>query len=400
MYYQKTLSAFLSRLAKPLLLALALLLIAGLTLLWNPPEARAQDPIEVVKSLGRSSSVVRVGEVLTFTVVITNNSTFTLTTVPMTDTYRADILGYVSTTPYEPDEQTTSGTTGLLTWYNIADPAMFGPIPPGGVVSFIMSFTAEHPDTAVVNAARVHDALDESGSHSFEGDDQDWNDAVGGASPVDKRIEPPDFSPVAGMPLTFTVVITNDGAAVMTSLPLLDTYDPGVLTFSYAVPPPDLVLAASGVISWADLTTYFGDIPADTTVSLTVVFTALPGIDLTSTTNRAEVQGALDQYSNVLAPGADQVPITIIGETTEEEDEEEEEEAASTSTPQPTSTSAPSTPVPTATGSLSTPTAAAPAMLPVTGRSGRQEGLLMLMAGAVLILAASTYKMLSQRRKQ
>jgi hypothetical protein len=379
------------RLAPALLLALALFLVAGLGLFRNLPESRAQGGIQVDKQLGRSSSVVRVGELLTFTIYITNTSGFTLTSVPMTDTYRADALGYAFSQPVEPDEQAIIGASGLLTWNNIAAPGIFGPIADGQVVSFTIGFTAEHPATAIVNAAGVHDAQDESGSHSFDGNSQEENDAVGGAAPVEKRIEPPGFTPEIGLPLTFSIVITNDGAAVMTELGLVDRYDPTALIFYYAIPTPTLVLTDTGVISWLDLTDYFGDIPADTAVTVTTVFTALPGIGLIETSNRAEVAGALDVYSNVLAPGSDQVPITIIGAptptpTSSHGDEDEDEDGGATPTPTPTS---PSTPTPVAGPLITpTPTYTSPTYLPETGRPGMPGPALSIMIGIGLILAA------------
>jgi hypothetical protein len=368
-----------------LLLTLVLFLVAGLGLFWNLPESRAQGGIQVDKQLGRSSRVVRVGELLTFTIYITNTSGFTLTSVPMTDTYRADILRYAFVIPYGPDAQAIIGSSGLLTWYNIADPGMFGPIVDGQVVSFTIGFTAEHPATAIVNAAGVHDALDESGSRSFDGNSQDSNDAVGGAAPVEKRLEPPGFTPEIGLPLTFTIVITNDGAAVMTELGLVDRYDPTALAFSYAIPPPTLVLTATGVISWADLTAYFGDIPGDTAVTVTAVFTALPGIGLIETTNRAEVAGARDVYNNVLAPGSDQVPITIIGAATPTPTPGHEN-GDGEATPTPTSVATP-TPGP---GSPLTPTPGytSPTFLPETGRPSMPGPPLLVVVGMGLILAA------------
>jgi hypothetical protein len=395
---RKELAVRIVRLLKPLFLALAFSLAAGVGLLWNAREGQAQGGIEVHKQLGRSSPVVRVGEVLTFTIVITNSSGFTLTTVPMTDTYRADILGYAFTVPYPPDASATIGASGLLTWNNIATTTMLGPIIPGQVVSFTIGFTAEHPATAIVNAAGVHDALDESGSLVGGGNSQGTNDAVGGAAPVEKRIEPPGFTPLVGAPLTFTTRITNDGAAVMTVLPYRDIYDPNVLAFSYAIPTPTLILTGSGVISWADLTTYFGDIPADTAVTVTAVFTALPGIGLISTANRAEVQGALDWYNNVLAPGADQAPITIIGEVptptpipkqTGRGGGEEEEETVPTPAPTAAPTPLSTTPTPAvAVAAAPTQEYITPKRLPETGRSVMPRGPALLLAGAALLLAA------------
>jgi hypothetical protein len=90
--------------------------------------------------------------------------------------------------------------------------------------------------------------------------------------------------------------------------------------------------------------------------------------------------------SNVLAPGSDQAPITIIGAPTATPtprgDDEDEEE----STPTPTSTPA-QTPTP---GYLLTPTPTdpSPAYLPGTGRPIMPGPALLVMVGIGLILAA------------
>lgn len=382
----------LSRLLPAILLALAGLLVAGLGLLGSMPEGRAQGDIQVVKRLGRSSPVVRVGELLTFTIYITNRSGFTLTTAPMTDVYRADILAYAFSQPFAPDEGAIIMPTGLLTWNNIADPAMFGPIPDGRGVSFTIGFTATTPGTAIVNAAGVHDAQDEGGQFVGDGRAEASNEVVGGAAPVEKRIEPPGYTPLAGTALTFTTRVTNDGAAPLEALVLVDHYDPEALAFNYALPTPTLVLTPTGVLSW-DLVAIYGPIPGDTVLTITSVFTALPGIGLIDTANQVEVAHVLDMYSNTLAAGADQVPITIIGAETptatpspDDDDEDEEDEA--TPTPTPTATSVPTptaTPIPLPTPTQTTPF---PEVLPETGRSKIPGGAAPLVVGAVLLLAA------------
>jgi hypothetical protein len=113
--------------------------------------------------------------------------------------------------------------------------------------------------------------------------------------------------------LTFTVFITNDGYTTMTVAPLVDRYDPAWITFSYAVPPPDSVDVASGVLTWTDLTAWTGDIPPYGVISVTAVFTALETV--THTVNQAEVMHARDWYSNDLTGGSDLVPIEIVEPT-------------------------------------------------------------------------------------
>jgi hypothetical protein len=388
-----------TRLSAAFLLALVLLAVAGAGLLWKLPPGRAQGEILVDKRLGRSSPLVRVGELLTFTIHITNTSGFTLTGVPLTDTYRADVLRYAFAQPFDPDEHVIAGNSGLLTWHNIATTSMFGPIPDGAAVAFTIGFTAEHPAPTVVNGAAVHDAVAESGQSVGAGSGQADNEVVGGAAPMEKRIEPPGYTPLVGTPLTFTSIITNDGAALLTVLPYRDRYDPDALAFHYAVPPPDLVLTATGVLSWFDLTGYFGDIPADTAVTVTAVFTVLPGIGLIETANQAEVLGALDEYANTLAAGADQVPITIIGAPTptstpapRDDDEDDEEDEEETPTPAPTPAAA-STVQPT-------PTLVFPTELPETGRRSVLVELALLIAGVGLLGATWLWRYSSRRVRE
>jgi hypothetical protein len=173
--------------------------------------------------------------------------------------------------------------------------------------------------------------------------------------------------PVTGLPLTFTHVITNDGAAVMTTLPLTDTYDPTFLEFSYAFPTPTIV--TTGTLVWTDLTTFFGDLAPFQSIVVTTVFTATTQV--ASTVNQASTEGAIDVYDNDLTAGMDWVPITIIdsGPTATPT-------AAPTSTPAPAPTATPrpaNTPVPAQPTAAPTQTAAPTAtavavLMPQTGR--------------------------------
>ena len=75
----------------PATVALVLLVLA-----LSTQSARAQggDEIYVHKQLGRSDPTVYVGEYLTFTIEIRNDAAFTITTLPLSDTYNAAVLGY------------------------------------------------------------------------------------------------------------------------------------------------------------------------------------------------------------------------------------------------------------------------------------------------------------------
>jgi uncharacterized repeat protein (TIGR01451 family) len=369
------------------LLSAVIFAVTGASLTWLVTEGKAQG-IEVVKTLA-GSQTVRVGEVITFYITIRNTTDFSFTTAPLTDVFRADILSSVPAYQNPPaDSLTYVGNSGVLSWTNLAD-SFGGFILPGQTVAVTLAFTAEHPtgELMVVNQAGVHDAVGMGSESRFEGSSETEGDAVGGATPVTKTLEPLGGPPQVGLPVTFTINVRNNGAAVLTHLPLEDTYDPAVLAFNYAVPPPSQVLTPTGVISWADLTAAFGPIPADTTITVTVVFTLTNLNGVEADVNRAQVAGAQDEYQNTLAPGQDQVPIQILlpatATPTATPHRHEERSPTPTATPVPM-------PTPTATpiAATATATAAFPALLPETG-APPPGGWLLIAGGLALILAGS-----------
>lgn len=353
-----------------LLIALGLLLLTMFSLTQVQQISRAQSgSVTLRKALNRASPVVRVGEVLSFTITLTNDAGFTLTNVTLVDEYNESVLGFASGSP-PPDLVDTAN--GILTWSNVAAP----PLPPGTVLTFTVFFTAEHPQTAVVNAVRAQDITGTMGAISDTAATEDIDEAIGGQAPLDKDIFPPGSAPQVGFPVTFTHLITNDGMAVMTTLPLSDTYNPAVLQFNYAIPNPTLT-NPPGLLVWSDLTLDFGDIPPLGSVVVTTVFTALTRFD--GSVNQASTAGALDQFNNTLAAGADQVPITIIGGEQNDNDSDDDDDNDNNSNdnndaPAPTATApAVNTPAPTAsagsalTSTVQITTSNGPKYLPETG---------------------------------
>jgi hypothetical protein len=344
-----------------------------LTLIQPAETVRAQTgTIYVDKQLGRANNTVRVGEYLTFTIFIENQSAFTVTTLPLSDTFNAAVLGFVDAVP-APD---AAPVNGRLDWSDLT--TYFGDLPPGQSVTVVVGFIAEHPSPAIVNAAEVHDALGSNGAIGGDDSTDMTGESIGGSAPVLKELAG-GVIPAAGVPLTFSITITNNGATTMTVVPLIENYDPLYLQFDTAVPPPDEVNPVTGVLTWTDVTSSTGDIPAFGTVDLTVVFTALAAIN--NTVNNASVSGAIDWYGNDLAGGGDNVPITIIDDSTP------------TPTPQPTSrsTRAPqstATPMPTTTATATATTA--PQELPAAGippqNASPITGLLALAAAVFPIL--------------
>ena len=378
----------------PATVALVLLVLA---LSIQSAHAQGGDEIHVHKQLGRSNPTVYVGEYLTFTIEIRNDAAFTITTLPLSDTYNAAVLGYYDAAP-PPD----STGAGWLSWNDLT--TTFGDLAPGQQIVVVVGFIAEHPEQAVVNYAEVHDAEGSGGALGGATGVSTDTESVGGSSPLDKEllINPGStlLLPQVGMPLTFSIVITNDGYTSMTVAPLVDIYNPAWLAFSYAAPPPDQVDEANGVLAWTDVISSRGSgpIPPHGTISVTTVFTALAVLDGVSA-NSAEVSGARDWYDNDLAGGSDDVPITIIQGPTPAPAPTLTPTATPTSTPSATPRQpAPTQPAPTSIIATATPEQTAqvtPAFLPESGRaSGTPNGVLLAVLLAGVVMASALHQSL------
>jgi len=318
-----------------LLISFTLLLVTLVSLgrVQQVSLAQGGGSIDLSKSLNRSTNVVRVGEVLSFTIALTNNSLFSLTQVTLIDNYNQGVMAFAGAT-LPPGG--LNPATGVITW-NVA------PVLPNETITLTLAFTAEHPQTAVVNYARAEDLVWADSSIGQSAETSRTQDAIGGAAPIYKSLYPPDTIPQAGLLITFTHIITNDGAAMMTRLPLTDTYDPAFLVFHSAIPTPTIISQSAGLLVWADLTDDFGDLPPFSSIVVTTVFTA--ATQVVNTVNSASTEGAIDQYNNDLTIGATQVPITIIDDVpeaaptpTRENHEEDEATPVATATPFPTQT--------------------------------------------------------------
>jgi uncharacterized repeat protein (TIGR01451 family) len=96
-----------------------------------------------------------------------------------------------------------------------------------------------------------------------------------------------------GQVITFNLTISNTGSITVTELPLLDEFDPEVLTFGGASVTPSNVDA--GVITWDDLTASLGDLaPGASLPPISVSFVVNDNLPsgVTSTINLARSAGA------------------------------------------------------------------------------------------------------------
>ena len=386
---KQTMPHTVSRLGRVLLIAVTLLLAAIVTLLNVQRVGFAQGEVTMTKTLNKIGNVVRVGELLTFTIALTNNSSFTLTNVTVVDDYDKDVLAFARSIPpltLPPDG--FDPASGVITWNNVAtSPFPLQTIGPGQGIRITVVFTAEHPKPVVINAARAQDLVSSMGAVSQTAETSRTQEAIGGSAPIFKSLVPPDQTPQAGLPVTFTHIITNDGAAIMTRLPLSDTYNPNFLEFNFAIPTPT-IMTPPGLLVWTDLTSDFGDIPPFGTVVVTTVFTATT--EVVTTVNRASTAGAADQYDNDLTAGLAQVPIVIVVDepvvplplpeplpVDQESDDDDDDSGDAPSAPAPAPTSVPvaptAIPAPASGGAVPTAETETPQYLPETGLFGGQR---------------------------
>jgi|GEM_PF-5934314 len=126
------------RLLLPVCMAIGALI--ALALAFSTHTVRAQGGIFVDKRLGRADPLVYVGEYITFTIFIRNDTSFTVATLPLSDTFNAAVLRYADALP--PPNSVDQGT-GRLDWNDLT--ASFGDMAPGDSITVIVGFIAEHP---------------------------------------------------------------------------------------------------------------------------------------------------------------------------------------------------------------------------------------------------------------
>lgn len=402
------------RLAGPIWLAAGALAALALALFAVGMFARpaiAQDlGLEISKSL-RGGPEVQVGQILEFSIRITNTGALPLAELDLVDEFVGAIVAPVGSGPFaEPGDPPLSDTAPFtydggetITWSLLGGGAT---LEPGEGLEVIVRLRAVRPtaDLQTVNRARIARAVRSDGASAGGGDAAVPAQPDGARLPMSKGAPAPV---AAGLPITFTIVITNDSLVDIVALPLRDVYNPAALGFESADPPPDTADEAAGVLAWGDLLALTGRARLAPGESITVqtVYTALR--DITAAVNTAEVSGARDEYGNAVQPRQAQVPIRVVAPG-EPEAPTGRPTRSPTDTPVPLNTAGPrlteisigrtataaAQATPTATSTIEAtaeatvaPTPAIPASLPNTGGGGPWP-LPWLLAGAAMLLAA------------
>ena len=239
---------------------------------WNvmtgaAPYEVVQPDVDITKTyLG----VTGTGDVLQYSIAITNTGCATLNTLNITDVYD-NVFTFQSSVP----PADVVGPGNVLGWNTL------GPLAPGASQIITVNLQATMPvgtNSAVVNSVCV-DAQATNGTPTVNDCDTVLLDP--GLELTKMLIVPSNRAAQVGEQLTFEITLTNTGDIDIVSLPLVDTYDPSFITFSNAVPAPDVV--APGMLSWTNV----GPLPVGSAVTVTVSYTATSNTLGIARTNRA-----------------------------------------------------------------------------------------------------------------
>ncbi|MCB0114172.1 MAG: DUF11 domain-containing protein, partial [Caldilineaceae bacterium] len=249
-----------------------------------------EPPSLVVSKQLSSSPQVKIGDLLTYTIRITNTGRTIITRLPLTDSYSVDYLKYVSAVPAA---DTVDVNNGVARWDDLT--TFFGDLLPGEaftVTTVMMALGATPDGVQASNRATViavEDEFDQPG-----GSGEDGFDIVVAPNLIltKSRLGPAQVE--VGEEITYSIRITNVGNTVIVTLPLSDSYDSQVLNYVRSQPAEDR--ARPGLVEWFDLTTTFNDLQPNASIEVLTVFTASQAVS--NTVNLAQVIDAIDDLGN------------------------------------------------------------------------------------------------------
>lgn len=236
---------------------------------------------------------IQVGQDVTFEIVVTNDGTTDIATLPLTDAYDASYLQFSSAMP-SPD---ATGTDWLM-WSDLANPS---DLPVGASTTVTVTFTAigNPVGFTTVDTATVTGAIDQYADPVPDVSDVASIMITRPELALSKSIGAGEDRILAlGESLTFDIAVTNTGDTTLTVIPLSDDYDAMRLAYTTATPAPSSV--TTGSLYWADITTVFGDMAPGQTETLTVEFVVI-GTGNT-VTNTASTDNTVRDLYNDPAP--------------------------------------------------------------------------------------------------
>ena len=202
--------------------------------------------------------IALVGETVFFEIVLANTGTTTITHLPLTDTYNPDCQSFLTADPEE-----TIEVPGFIYWSNR------GPLSPGSADTLIIVFSTTAPCGMALDTTSVCEAQDEFGDPVPSEEDIAGLVIVLPQIDIAKTIIDPAAGVAAvGDAITFQVSVQNSGTTDISTVPLIDIFDPACLRYLSASPPPNQVL--SGLLVWCCL----GPIHAGDQSTVAIQFTA------------------------------------------------------------------------------------------------------------------------------
>jgi uncharacterized repeat protein (TIGR01451 family) len=260
-----------------------------------------------------SASPIRVGDLVTFTIQITNTNAVTLSVVPLSDTYQTDYLDFASASPAASGNDEAGG---WIRWDDLTagwgyDLAPAGQPNSSGLVTIVFTGTQSTqalPGGVTINTAVVSDVVDSNSNVlSPTTDTADVEIASPGYTMTKHLLSPANGIAVVSETVTFQIVITNTGDIALATVPLTDTYDATYLSFASATPTHSG--AASGIITWTNV----GPLAVGLSTTVQVNFTALTSTQALSppVTIDTAVVHATDEHDDPLDTITDTAEVEI-----------------------------------------------------------------------------------------
>lgn len=234
-------------------------------------------------------SPVNVGEQISFTLRLTNTGGFTLTTVPLTDTFDTTYLQYLSASP-----PPNNASAGQLTWNNVG-----GPLPVGQSTSVVVTFRAL---TATTGTTNIANAIAEYNGNFLRKPVTATADVqiTSPALVINKTSANTNGDPLRpGERITYTIVVTNAGDGTANNVTISDTLP----AFTTYVPGSTAINGASGTASappaLASNITLAAGSAVTVTFAVTVAIPLTNGVSIVNTAAVTSTQTPLPVSSTV-----------------------------------------------------------------------------------------------------
>ncbi|MBN2336291.1 hypothetical protein JXL21_12090 [Candidatus Bathyarchaeota archaeon] len=248
-----------------------------------------------------------VGDMVAFTIAVTNTGDLPLETVPLTDSYDPSKLGYIGANP-PPD--TVDVLSGALEWLDLTGSGSLDPLQTTLIeVTFVGvggTLPGTTTDSAIVADAKVLDM-----EVYLFGEALAEVTLMNAEMTVSKTLKDPSggYTDIGGT-VVFRVTVTNDGDVPIQTVPLRDSYDPAKLGYIGASPSPDMVDELVGVLEWTDLTGP-SSLPPLESLMVEMTFEALEYTDYGGTDDLADVVDAYVGDDKYLS-GSDSATVVIL----------------------------------------------------------------------------------------